>query len=133
VAEERTFLSDGSIYVSNTKVVIHGTTYSTANITSVRKSVTPAKTGCASILVVIGALTVVGGVIGTIASHDNAEGIVMGAVMLVIGIVWFRSLKPAYHVMLASASGERQGLTSNDESLVSRVTSAIGDAITYRG
>jgi hypothetical protein len=54
VAEERSFLNDGGVYVSNTRVVIHGTTYATANITSVRKHVTPANNGCAIVLVILG-------------------------------------------------------------------------------
>jgi hypothetical protein len=42
-------------------------------------------------------------------------------------------LKPVYHVMLASSSGERQGLSSMDEGLVDRTTAAIAEAIIYRG
>jgi hypothetical protein len=45
MAEERSFLNDGGVYVSNTPVVIHGTTYATANITSVRKHIVPARAG----------------------------------------------------------------------------------------
>jgi hypothetical protein len=57
----------------------------------------------------------------------------IAALFLVLGILWFRSLKPVYHVMIASASGERQGLTSSNESLVNQAMAAIADAITYRG
>jgi hypothetical protein len=50
------------------------------------------------------------------------------AVLLIIGIVWLRSLHPTYNVMLATSAGERQGLTSKDEGIVDRVTAAIADA-----
>jgi hypothetical protein len=42
VAEEKVFLNDGGIYVSNTRVLLQGTTYATANITSVSKRHMPA-------------------------------------------------------------------------------------------
>jgi len=43
------------------------------------------------------------------------------------------SEKPTYHVMLASAGGESQGLSSQDAGLVNRTTSAIAEAIIFRG
>jgi hypothetical protein len=136
MAEERTFLHENSVYVSNTRVIIRGTTYATANVTSVRTLTTPAKTGCAALLIAFGALGVFGAVMMLIGDHssgDAAAPLVMCAIMLAIGILWYRSLKPMYHVMLATAGGERQGLTSQDWELVSRTTAAIADAIVYRG
>jgi hypothetical protein len=58
---------------------------------------------------------------------------VLGGIFFIIFILFIRSQKATYHVMLASASGERQGLTSQDEGLVNRATTAIAEAITYRG
>lgn len=135
MAEERSFLNDGGVYVSNTRVVIHGTTYATANITSVRKQMVPAKNGCASIMAIIGALGTIGGLASALgeSSSDRWTPFVVCVVLLIIGIVWFRSLRPTYNVMLATAGGERQGLTSKDEGVVDRVTAAIADAIVHRG
>jgi hypothetical protein len=71
------------------------------------------------------------------ALGGNGEGrwssFVACAVLLILGIVWFKSLHPTYNVMLATAAGERQGLTSKDEGVVDRVTAAIADAIVHRG
>jgi len=134
VAEERSFLNDGGVYVSNTRVVIHGTTYATANITSVRKHVTPANTGCAIVLAFFGALGAISGLVIALGGNgDNWSTFVASAVLLIIGIVWFKSLHPTFNVMLATAAGERQGLTSKDEGIVDRVTAAIADAIVHRG
>ncbi|HWS72430.1 MAG TPA: DUF6232 family protein [Thermoanaerobaculia bacterium] len=135
MAEERVFLSEGNVYVTNARIVIDGTTYSTANVTSVRKTMTPANRGCALIVIIFGVLAAMSGVALLFGrtSDDAMSSLVMAAVLLLIGIPWFRSMKPIYRVMLASASGERQGLTSPDESLVDRATIAIADAIAYRG
>jgi hypothetical protein len=135
MAEERVFLNVDGVYVSNTRVVILGTTYATANITSVRKNTVPPNTGCATILSFVAALWTAGALI-TLMVNKNAGsfvGVFIAGLFLVAGILWFRSLKPVYHVMIASASGERQGLTSSNESLVNQATVAIADAITYRG
>jgi hypothetical protein len=135
MAEERVFLNENDIYVSNTKVMLHGTTYATANITSVTKRFTPASKGCAIMLIAFGALALLGA-LGSFKS-SNAGGSVMAilitAAILAAGVLWLQSLKPTFHVILASAAAERQGLTSKDESLVDRVTTAINNAITHRG
>jgi hypothetical protein len=135
MAEERVFLNVDGVYVSNTRVVILGTTYATANITSVRKNTVPPNTGCATILTIVAALWAAGALTVLVVSEkvESVFGLFLAVVFLAAGILWSRSLKPVYHVMIASASGERQGLTSPDETLVDQATAAIADAITYRG
>jgi len=134
VTEERSFLNNGGVYVSNTRVVIHGTTYATANITSVRKHMVPAKSGCAVVMVILGALGAIGGLTTALSGNngDQWTPFIMCAILLIAGIVWLRSLHPTY-LMLATAGGERQGMQSNDEGVVDRVTAAIADAIVHRG
>jgi hypothetical protein len=146
MADERIFLNESNIYVSNTKVILHGTTFATANITSVSKRLTPASTGCAVILIVLGMISILGaisifgalifGAFGTFKADQvgcSLVALLSAAVILAAGVFWLRSLKPTYHVFLASASAERSGLSSQDEALVDRVTAAISDAITHRG
>jgi hypothetical protein len=135
MADEHVFLSEDNLYISNTKVILLGTTYATANLTSVQKRFTPASKGCATLLVVIGALmTLVS--LGTVFSKDAGTGIMMLLIfggIFAAGLAWLRSLKPTYHVVLASSSGEREGMSSKDGALVDRVIQAITDAITHRG
>jgi len=135
MGEECSFLNDSGVYVSNTRVVIHGTTYATANITSVRKHVAPANNGCAIVLVGFSGLSVLGGLTMALGKSGDGQWTVfsMSLVLLIIGIIWLKSLHPTYNVMLATAAGERQGLTSKDEGVVDRVTAAIADAIVHRG
>lgn len=135
MSEERVFLNLDGIYVSNARVVILGTTYATANITSVRKNTVPANTGCAVILVVFAAIGTLGSLGPLLISHSDESlvSLFICLLFLAAGILAYRSMKPTYHLMIASASGERQGLTSKDESLVDHATAAIANAITYRG
>jgi len=136
VAEERSFLNDGGVYVSNTRIIIHGTTYATANVTSIRKHIVPANRGCALVLAVFSAL----GVVSVLPFAFERNGLDVAwmpfffcAILLIVAILWFRSQTPTYRLMLATAGGERQGLTSKDEAVVDRVTEAIADAIIHRG
>ena len=136
MAEERSFLNDGGVYVSNTRIIIYGTTYATANVTSVRKHIVPANRGCALILAIFSALGAVSLLPVAFARNDVGEAwmsFFFCAILLIVAIVWFRSLTPTYHLMLATAGGERQGLVSKDEAFVDRVTAAIIDAIVHRG
>lgn len=134
MADEHVFLNEGSLFVSNSRVVVGGTTYSLANITSVRKDVTPPNRGCAISLVALAAFIVLSSLAAL--TQDLGLGLVvllMGCGLGALGMLWFRSLKPAFHVMAASASGEIQALSSKDEKLVDRVVSALSEAIVYRG
>jgi uncharacterized protein DUF6232 len=133
--EEKAFLNDGAVYVSNSRVVLQGTTYATANITSVSKRITPANTGCATLMIAVGALCLLGTLVALIAgTGSDMWGLVLiSAIIIGVGVLIFRSQKPIYHVVLASSSGERQGLTTRDELLVNRVVGAITEAIIYRG
>ena len=135
MADERVFLNDGGFYVSNTRVILAGKTYATANITSVAKSLTPASKGCAMLFIGVMAIACLGS-LGGIGGDHVGQGLLMLLVcigLLAAGIAWLRSLKPTYHVMLASSSGESQGLSSPDGVQVDRVVTAINDAIAHRG
>jgi hypothetical protein len=95
----------------------------------------PAKSGCAVVFVIFSALGALGG-LGSLLGGSGDERwapLVLFAILLIVGIFWLRSLRPSYHLMLATAGGERQGMTSNDEGVVDRVTAAIADAIVHRG
>lgn len=134
MAEERVFLNQGDVYVSNMRVVLRGTTYATANITSVRRDITPANQGCAVLLLLVGGLVALGGVVSLFTKGSEAlTAVVIGAALLAAGVSAYRSARATHHVFLASSSGERQGYSSYDGVLVERITVAIADAIVSRG
>jgi hypothetical protein len=135
MAEERSFLNEGYVYVSNTRIILNGTTYATANVTSVRKHVVPANRGCALVVALFSGM----GSLGTLPMALSGSGdgfwgpLILCLILLVVGILWFRAMTPTYHLMLATAGGERSGLWSKDESYIDRVAAAITDAIVHRG
>lgn len=133
MADETAFLNEGPVYVSNSKVVPHGTTYATANITSVSMGMKPASVGCALALIIVGAVFALAALAAATQGGPGIAALVLALSMVGGGIAWYRACKPTFRVVLASASGEREGLTSKDKSLVERVMAAISNAITHRG
>lgn len=127
MADERVFLNEAGVFVSNSRVVIAGTTYSMANITSVRKGITPPNQGCAIVLIIVSLLIAL--VAFGAFSQDIGTGVVLlllGGGMLVAAILWLRSLKPTFHVVTASASGETQALRNRKEISAATGFSACG-------
>jgi len=129
MAEESVY-SDGSVNVTTTRVMISGTTYALRNITSVKMAMTPAKQGCAIVLLIFGILAV----LGAFGAFSNSVGsgiiaLLFAGAILAGAILWLRSCKPSYHVAVASASGEAHALTSKDKSYIEKIVASINDAI----
>jgi hypothetical protein len=136
--DERIYYDDqDGISVSNRKIVVHGATYSTANVSSVSKGVKPAQFGCGVPIIVAATITlVVAGMvwIGNGFSSDLAAFLILGAVGLGVGVLVNRRFpsRAQYHVVLSMTSGDKQAVTSPDQALVDRIIAAISDAITHQ-
>ncbi|MDO8971871.1 MAG: DUF6232 family protein, partial [Saprospiraceae bacterium] len=108
--EEKTFLSEGGVTVTNARFIVPAQTYAMSGITSVKSfEETPSRKG-AIILVVIGVL----------AFFAGKEAIVIGVLALAGGIAWWVLKKSMYHVLLSSASGESKALSSKDPGWIGR-------------
>jgi hypothetical protein len=112
------------VTVTTTRVIIGTTTYALRNITSVK----PIKTRnpIFGILVLLAGLALLRSALST--GDIVAGGLfgVMGA-GLVACAIWL--LKPVYHILIASASGEAKALTSRERAYVQRIVDSVNDAI----
>lgn len=124
---EEVIYSDNTVSVSTSRIVISGTTYALRNITSVKMTFAPAKTGCAVALIVLGALILVGGLAQ--GGQTIIGAVFGGAIVGGLGFLWLRSCKADYFVTIASSSGEVRALTSKDKAYVEKIVGAINDAI----
>jgi hypothetical protein len=124
---EQIIYSDNTVSVSTSRIVISGTTYALRNISSVKMTFAPAKTGCAIALIVFGALILIGSLAQ--GGQSIVAGLIGGAVIGGLGFLWLRSCKADYFVTIASSSGEVRALTSKDKSYVEKIVAAINDAI----
>lgn len=128
--KEETIYSDNAVTVTNTRVIIGGTTYALRNITSVEMVSTPPRIGGAILLLVLGLLIVVA-IFARLNEDDKAPaGVYIMAGALIGGaILWMFNAKTMYHVDLASASGEFHAFTSKNKAYIERVVLSINEAI----
>lgn len=117
--EEHTFFDQGDVKVTNSRFISNGQTYAMRNVTSVK----PFKQNPPRVIGVV--LALVGLAVMT-------QSFLVGLVILAIGGAILFMLKPTYHVLLATSSGETRALHSKDQSFVNQVIQAINDAIVHR-
>lgn len=121
MAEEKIFLDESGVKVTNARFVTMGKTHSMGGITSVSSyKIEPSK----KYPLIVAAL-------GVILLLFKLW--VFGAILLVAGIAWFLSLKPEFSVILQSASGSEDALTDKNEEFIHRVVDALNEAIVHRG
>lgn len=124
---EHTFLQDENVLVTNTRFVRANETFAMAGVTSVASfTKIPSKKG-PIIIIVIGALVFLASL------QSSIGGAIVGAALIAVGILWFRSIKNIYSVRLVTASSERDAFSSTDGSYINTIVSAVNQAIVHRG
>ncbi len=121
--DERIFLEEGGVKVTSARFIVPAQTYAMSGITSVKSKVEPAKRGGPIIV----------GIVGLCSLFTGVGGIVIGAILIVAAVLWWKAQKGEYHVLLHSSSGEAKALSSKDESFIGRVVVALNDSIVARG
>jgi len=123
MATEQTFLNEGGVTVTNSRFVVPGQTYAMSGVTSVMAAThNPSRKG-PIILIALG-------LIGLFVGKDAIVGALL---FLAGGIAWWVLKKTTYVVRLHSSSGEAEALTSKDSTFISRVVTALNEAIIARG
>jgi hypothetical protein len=92
--------------------------------------VTPPKRGCAIALLIFFLLSIPG--IFAMANDIGPEAyfiLLVYLVFIALTILWMRSKKPLYHVVVASSSAESEALTSKDQGYVESIVNSINSAI----
>jgi hypothetical protein len=122
--EEKTFFDSGGVTVTNARFVVHGQTYAMQSVTSIKGGKKgPPRVG-----------PIVVGVLGLVAfSSWGVGGVVLGLCLLAIAVYWWIQQKPTLIVLLSSASGEAQALSSNDAPYIQQIIGALNDALIHRG
>jgi hypothetical protein len=126
--EETILLDEGGIKVTNARFITQGQTYAMSGVTSVKSSAfQPSRLG-PILLILFGGF----GALASLSGRSVGVAVAM-LILAALGVVWFRSKKPVYAVMLTSASGESKAFSSNDARFVARIVSSINDAMVHRG
>ncbi|MEG3128141.1 DUF6232 family protein [Pantoea cypripedii] len=123
--EEVEFFNDGKVSVTSARFRVGASTYAMQGVTSVKRGQKDANKFPAILMVIIGIITLLG------AEHLSAKAI--GGVLIVLGVVIFKKLKPEFSVYLNSSSGESQALQSKDKEYIDKVINALNESIVHRG
>lgn len=118
--DEKTFFEYDDVKVTNARFISGNQTYAMSNVTSVKAfEETPKRFGGIVVLL-----------IGLVIA---ASSLVPGLVIAAAAAFYLYQQKTMYHVMLATAGGETSALKTNQKEYLSKVVSALNEAIVYRG
>jgi nicotinamide riboside transporter PnuC len=136
LAEEKIFLDQNGVSVSNLRMMYAGQTYAMRGITSVKLSEEKPSMNGPIVLIVIASLFLIAD-INTVKTTGDIKGMVVSLILLAYGVFWWQTKKQTkkteYSVLLTSASGEKKTYTSNDKEFVIKIVTAINNAIVDRG
>lgn len=118
--EEKIFLEEGGVKVTNTRFITFGKTQALGGITSVSTLVRNPKRMGPIVVAIIGMALV-------------AMSPLIGFAIIALGVVWFILQKKVYIIHLESASGASDALESKDQDYIFRVADALNAAIIARG
>lgn len=118
--DEKTFFEYDDVKVTNARFINGNQTYAMSNITSVKAFEEKPKR-LVAILFLIFALVLI--------ASEPVWGVILAA-----GIGYFLyQQKTIYHVMLATAGGEISALKTHQREYLTKIVSALNDAIVSRG
>ena len=145
MSQEKVFYNNGGVKVTNSRVVVHGDTYSLATVTSC-KSRYSTKTGLDTSNAPKRKWTTIIGIILMIlyAFILIKSGSIIGAIIGVVLILLFMTIMnkiwrdrefeyKVYKVYFGSASGEQEAITSQNNDYINDIVSSVNDAIVSRG
>jgi hypothetical protein len=124
--DEETIYSDQEISISTSRIVIRGTTYALRNISSVKMTVEPAKTGCAIALIIGGVVWAIG-IMGS--KGGVAPALFLGGILIVGGVVWLTAAKAEYYVTIVNNAGEVRAHKSKNKQYIDKIVEAINEAM----
>lgn len=119
------FYKNGNVSITNARFMVNTTTYAMNGVTSVkRKQIEPSQQG-----------PIIVGIVGLIMIFTSSimATQLFGIFLIIIAVIWFRSKKTTYIVLLNSSSGETQALSSTNKNYIDEVINALNQAIIYRG
>jgi Family of unknown function (DUF6232) len=122
--DERVFFEQGDVRVTNARFVVGSKTHAMNGVTSVSSHRMPASVVGPIIGIVVGLLILMGA---------SGSGKILGVAVIAIAGYVLYSQKATHVVVLQSASGKVDALSSKDGGMIQGVVAALNDALIHRG
>ncbi len=124
-AIESTYFENGPIRVTNARFIVSGHTYAIRSVTSVRATrIIPSRLGPVTVILLGLPIFLV-----SIIPPFVGVGTVFGLSLFIGGILWWKSQRTKFAIILTTSSGEVRAWESADGSYASDLLSALNDAI----
>jgi hypothetical protein len=131
---EKIYYQSQNVLITSTRAEMAGKTFVMSNITSVNLATISPSTGCATLLFVLGASMLVGGIFEFVRGNTDLIVIsIVGLILSLLGYFWVKSLKTEYAVNLSSASGETRIMQSTNKKQIEDIVAAIKQAVIDSG
>jgi len=121
IEQEKVFLQDSNVTVTQSRFVSGGKTYAMRNISSVSLHKIEKSRMGPILIIILGIVFLI------------AKSYPIGLGLLLLGGLWLFGIKDQFSVRIQSNSGEADGLVSVDKIYVEKVVASINNAIVYRG
>ena len=120
--------TNGTVFISDARIILSGKTYSTANVTSVGSSFRKEQfLGIHPVMAALGIAIMV----FLFSPGQYAIRLAFFLSLIVYGVC--TKLNKTYHIVrLGSASGENEALQSENQTLIVEIVEAINQAIVHR-
>jgi len=118
---ETVFYDDRGVTVTNARFIVYGRTYAMSGVTSVSThAVDPSRKG-----------PLILGLVGLVCSLAGKW--LVGIPLVALAIFWWTRQKPTLTILLSTAAGEVQAVSSQDAGFIFAVEEALNNAIIHRG
>jgi Family of unknown function (DUF6232)/zinc-ribbon domain len=126
---ENILLDENGFFVSNARFVNNKQTYAISGVTSVNQFIEQPSRKWPVIITIVGALFF----LENLLLFHTAIGVILGAMLILLGVWLYRRKVPLYGVVLHSASGQQRAAQCTDRLFIDRIITALNQAIILRG
>lgn len=120
--QEQEFFNQAGVRVTNTRFMVTGQTYAMSGVTSVKCGRKDPARGWPIFLLLLGC--------GMLFAPRFS---IFGMAVVALAALWLFAQSAEHTVMLSSASGEAEALTSTNEAHIKNIIEALNQAIIHRG
>jgi hypothetical protein len=126
---ENVLLDENGFFVSNARFVNNKQTYAISGVTSVNQYIEQPSRKWPIITTIFGGLIF----LQSLLTFHSVVGVIIGALLILLGVWLYRRKVPLYGVVLHSASGQQRAAQCTDRLFIDRIITALNQAIILRG
>lgn len=122
--KEKVFYKDLTVKVTQFRYTTDNKTYAIKNISFVAINKTIGCRFCAKLIIITGLIALF---------IPNDFQIIIGGILVVLGIIWYISIRDLFTVCIGTNGKTINSITSNNKDYIKKIVDAVNQAIIHRG